>query len=56
MQALLKIFLLLFAVTLFSSCLWRRPKYKNWSTDYHPKHHYYKGNNYGGRRLWVRYY
>jgi hypothetical protein len=51
-----KVLLLVFIAALFSSCLWRRPLHKNWSTDTHPKKHYKKGNNFGGRRLWVRYF
>ncbi len=56
MNTLVKVLLLVLVTALFSSCLWRRPAHKNWSTNYHPKAHYKKGLNYGGRRLWVRYF
>ncbi len=37
-----------------SSCFWRRSGDFKWSTRHHPKFFYHKGNNFGGRRLWVR--
>jgi len=52
--ALRNFLLFVFALLTLNSCLVRPSPYKNWSTRRHPKFFYKKGNNYGGRKFWVR--
>ncbi len=57
MNALTKLLLFLLIAISFSSCIFQPKPFKNW----HRKHgerlrHYHKGNNFGGRRMWVRQY
>lgn len=53
-HSLRNILLFVFAAITFSSCLFRPSPYKKWYSRRHPKFFYHKGNNYGGRRLWVK--
>lgn len=56
MNALIKILLIAFIATAFTSCIARKNPHDNWYKRHHYKQHYKKGNNFGGRRLWVRYF
>ncbi len=56
MNALLKILLVAFIACSLVSCVSRKSNYHKWNTRHHYKRYYHKGNNFGGRRLWVRYF
>ena len=55
MKALVKILLVALATVAFTSCIVRRNPNHNWYKKHPRNFHYHKGNDYGGRRLWVRY-
>jgi hypothetical protein len=46
--------LFLLMIMTFSSCFFRKHPDKKWAVKRHHKFFYHKGNNYGGRKLWVR--
>ena len=55
-NALIKILFFAFIAATFTSCIARKNPHDYWYHRHHNKFHYQKGNNLGGRRLWVRYF
>lgn|GEM_PF-6463792 len=57
MNALSKLLLFLIILVTFSSCVFQSRPYKHWYTKRGVRYpHYHRGNNYGGRHMWVHQY